>query len=82
MGVNGLFLVDPSAWNNVYGNGHAEVRKYFLPDAVNPNQIIAADSTAMLPAFSGEVLAQQKRLTRAYNDLLMQRLAKCAQSDN
>lgn len=87
IGVNELSFINPSAWKDIYGHGHAELRKYFPPNAVNPNQIIAANSSnhfrmrrAMLPAFSEKALAQQERLIRVYIDLLMQRLSQCAQS--
>lgn len=87
IGVNELSFIHPSAWKEIYGHGHAELRKYFPPNAVNPNQIIAANSSdhfrmrrAMLPAFSEKALAQQERLVRVYIDLLMQRLSECAQS--
>lgn len=87
LGVNELSFINPSAWKDIYGHGHAELRKYFPPNAVNPNQIIAANSSdhfrmrrAMLPAFSDKALAQQERLIRVYIDLLVQRLSECAQS--
>lgn len=88
IGVNELSFVHPSAWKDIYGHGHAELRKYFPPNSVNPNQIIAAGSSdhfrmrrAMLPAFSEKALAQQEPLIRVYIDLLVQRLSDCAQSD-
>ena len=87
IGVDELSFINPSAWKDIYGHGHAELRKYFPPNAVNPNQIIAASSSnhfrmrrAMLPAFSEKALAQQERLVRVYIDLLMKRLSECAQS--
>ncbi|CAN9264299.1 unnamed protein product [Alternaria alternata] len=86
-GVNELSFIHPSAWKDIYGHGHAELRKYFPPNSVNPNQVIAADASnhfrmrrAMLPAFSEKALAQQERLVRVYIDLLMQRLSECAAS--
>ncbi|KAF9702012.1 hypothetical protein EKO04_001058 [Ascochyta lentis] len=86
IGVNELSFISPSAWKDIYGHGHAELQKYFPPNAVNPNQIIAANSSnhfrmrrAMLPAFSEKALAQQERLIRVYIDLLVQRLSDCAQ---
>jgi cytochrome P450 len=89
IGVDELSFINPSAWKDIYGHGHAELRKYFPPNAVNPNQIIAANSSshfrmrrAMLPAFSEKALAQQERLVRVYIDLLMKRLSECAQSGN
>ena len=87
IGVNELSFITPSAWKDIYGHGHAELRKYFPPNTVNPNQIIAANSSnhfrmrrAMLPAFSEKALAQQERLIRVYIDLLVHRLSECAQS--
>lgn len=87
IGVDELSFINPSAWKDIYGHGHAELRKYFPPNAVNPNQIIAASSSshfrmrrAMLPAFSEKALAQQERLIRVYIDVLMERLSECAQS--
>ncbi|CAN9194728.1 unnamed protein product [Alternaria alternata] len=86
-GVNELSFIHPNAWKDIYGHGHAELRKYFPPNSVNPNQVIAADASnhfrmrrAMLPAFSEKALAQQERLVRVYIDLLMQRLSECAAS--
>ncbi|KAG9193964.1 hypothetical protein G6011_03999 [Alternaria panax] len=83
--VNGLSFINPAAWKDIYGHGHKELRKHFPPNSVNPNQIIAADSSnhfrmrrAMLPAFSEKALAQQERLVRVYLDLLVQRLGECA----
>lgn len=85
IGTNELSFISPAAWKDIYGHGHAELRKYFPPNAVNPNQIIAADSSnhfrmrrAMLPAFSEKALAQQERLVRIYVDLFIQRLSECA----
>ncbi|KAH6644308.1 putative cytochrome P450 oxygenase [Boeremia exigua] len=87
IGVDELSFVDPNAWKDIYGHGHAELRKYFPPNAVNPNQIIAADSgnhfrmrRAMLPAFSERALSQQEPLIRVYLDLLIQRLSEYAES--
>ncbi|KAJ4398236.1 hypothetical protein N0V91_010350 [Didymella pomorum] len=87
IGVDELSFINPSAWKDIYGHGHAELRKYFPPNAVNPNQIIAASPSnhfrmrrAMLPAFSEKALAQQERLVRVYIDLLMKRLSECAHS--
>lgn len=86
IGVDELSFINPSAWKDIYGHGHAGLRKYFPPNAVNPNQIIAASSSshfrmrrAMLPAFSEKALTQQERLIRVYIDLLMERLSECAQ---
>lgn len=85
IGVDELSFIHPSAWKDIYGHGHAELRKYFPPNVINPNQIIAAGSSdhfrmrrAMLPAFSEKALAQQEPLVRVYIDLLMQRLSECA----
>lgn len=87
IGVNELSFINASAWKDIYGHGHAELHKYFPPNSVNPNQIIAASTNdhsrmrrAMLPAFSEKALAQQERLIRVYIDLLMRRLSECAQS--
>lgn len=87
IGVNELSFIKPDAWKDIYGHGHAELRKYFPPNAVNPNQIIAAGSSdhfrmrrAMLPAFSEKALAQQERLIRIYVDLLVRRLGEYARS--
>ncbi|KAF1354170.1 cytochrome P450 [Lizonia empirigonia] len=87
IGVNELSFINPNAWKDIYGHGHAELRKYFPPKSVNSNQLIAANSSdhfrmhrAMLPAFSDKALAQQERLIRVYIDLLFQRLSECAQS--
>lgn len=87
IGVNELSFINPNAWKDIYGHGHAELRKYFPPKSVNSNQLIAANSSdhfrmrrAMLPAFSDKALAQQERLIRVYIDLLVQRLSECAQS--
>src|SRR5690242_2757397 len=87
IGVDELSFVHPSAWKDIYGHGHAELRKHFPPNTVNPNQIIAAGSSdhfrmrrAMLPAFSEKALAQQEPLVRVYIDLLVQRLSDCAHS--
>jgi cytochrome P450 len=86
IGVDELSFIDPSAWKDIYGHGHAELPKFFPAGTVNTNQIIAADSSnhfrmrrAMLPAFSEKALAQQERLIRVYIDLLMRRLGECAQ---
>ncbi|KAJ8117026.1 hypothetical protein OPT61_g1678 [Boeremia exigua] len=88
IGIDELSFIHPKAWKDIYGHGHAELRKDFPPYAVNPNQIIAADSgnhfrmrRAMLPAFSEKALAQQETLIRVYVDLLIQRLSECAQLD-
>jgi cytochrome P450 len=87
IGVNELSFINPNAWKDIYGHGHAELRKFFPPNTINPNQIIAANASdhfrmrrAMLPAFSEKALAQQERLIRVYIDLLCERLSECAQS--
>ncbi|KAJ4315443.1 hypothetical protein N0V94_005945 [Neodidymelliopsis sp. IMI 364377] len=87
IGVNELSFINPNAWKDIYGHGHAELRKFFPPNTVNPNQIIAANASdhfrmrrAMLPAFSEKALAQQERLIRVYIDLLSERLSDCSQS--
>ncbi|KAH7065992.1 putative cytochrome P450 oxygenase [Paraphoma chrysanthemicola] len=87
IGVDELSFIHPTAWKDIYGHGHAELRKHFPPNTNNPRQIIAANSSdhfrmrrAMLPAFSEKALAQQERLIRVYIDLLLQRLSECAQS--
>lgn len=88
VGTNELSFIDPAAWKDIYGHGHAELPKYFPPNTINPNQIIAAKSgdhfrmrRAFLPAFSEKALAQQESLIRVYLDLLIQRLSEFAQTD-
>ncbi|RAQ98712.1 cytochrome P450 [Stemphylium lycopersici] len=87
IGTNELSFINPNAWKDIYGHGHAELQKYYQPNTMNPKQIIAANPRdhfrmrrAMLPAFSEKALAQQERLIRVYIDLLVQRLAEYAQS--
>lgn len=87
IGANELSFINPNAWKDIYGHGHAELQKYYQPDTMNPKQIIAANPRdhfrmrrAMLPAFSEKALGQQERLIRVYIDLLVRRLAECAQS--
>ena len=88
VGPNELSFIDPNAWKDIYGHGHAELPKYFPQKSLNPNQIIAAKSSgdhfrmrrAFLPAFSDKALAQQEPLMRVYVDLLIKRLSECAES--
>ncbi|KAH7396293.1 cytochrome P450 [Pyrenochaeta sp. MPI-SDFR-AT-0127] len=87
IGENELSFIQPEAWKDIYGHGHAELSKYFPPNTVNPKKIIAAPGShhfrmrrAMLPAFSDKALSQQEHLIRVYVDLLMQRLTEVAES--
>lgn len=88
VGRNELSFIDPAAWKDIYGHGHAELKKYFPPNTINPNQIIATPSPsdhfrmrrAFLPAFSEKAIAQQEKLIRVYIDLLVQRLGELAEA--
>ncbi|KAI2615220.1 cytochrome P450 [Hypoxylon sp. NC1633] len=81
-----ISFINPQAWRDIYGHGHAEFPKSY-PKGINmdPNKIISANAAdhfrfrrAMLPAFSGQALAQQEPLIRVYVDLLVQRLREVA----
>ncbi|KAI1770481.1 cytochrome P450 [Hypoxylon cercidicola] len=85
---NQVSFINPQAWKDIYGHGHAELPKYF-PKGVpmDPKKIIAANAPdhfryrrAMLPAFSDKALAQQEPLIKVYVDLLMERLREVAET--
>ncbi|KAI0395499.1 cytochrome P450 [Xylariaceae sp. FL0594] len=83
---NAVLFLDPQAWKDIYGHGHAELPKHY-PDGYKANhkQIIWASPRnhfrmrrAMLPAFSDKALSQQEPLITTYVDLLIQRLREVA----
>ncbi|KAI0426235.1 cytochrome P450 [Xylaria sp. FL1042] len=85
---NEVLFLNPQAWKDIYGHGHAEFPKYY-PEGVHmhPKKIISSNSQnhfrlrrAMLPAFSDKALAQQEPLIRTYVDLLIQRLREVSET--
>ncbi|KAI1102933.1 cytochrome P450 [Jackrogersella minutella] len=81
-------FINPQAWKDIYGHGHAECPKYY-PEGINmdPKKIISANASdhfryrrAMLPAFSDKALSQQEPLIKVYVDLLIERLREVAQA--
>ncbi|KAI6081105.1 cytochrome P450 [Hypoxylon rubiginosum] len=85
---NQVSFINPQAWKDIYGHGHAEFPKYF-PKGIphDPHKIISANAAdhfrfrrAMLPAFSDKALAQQEPLIKVYVDLLMERLREVAET--
>ncbi|KAH8659808.1 cytochrome P450 [Xylariales sp. PMI_506] len=85
---NEVLFMNPEAWKDIYGHGHAEFPKYYPPGVhMNPKQIISSNAQdhfryrrAMLPAFSDKALVQQEPLMKVYIDLLIQRLHEVAGS--
>ncbi|KAI1819749.1 cytochrome P450 [Xylaria intraflava] len=80
--ANEVYFLNPQAWKDIYGHGHAEFPKH-EPEGLkmDPRKIVVANAKdhfrlrrAMLPAFSEKALSQQEPLIRAYVDLLIQRL--------
>ncbi|KAI1191912.1 cytochrome P450, partial [Nemania serpens] len=83
---NEVYFLNPQAWKDIYGHGHAEFPKYY-PEGVHmdPRKILSANPRdhfrlrrAMLPAFSDKALSQQEPLIRTYVDLLIKRLQEVA----
>ncbi|GAP88679.1 putative cytochrome p450 monooxygenase [Rosellinia necatrix] len=79
---NEVFFLNPQAWKDIYGHGHAEFPKFY-PEGANmhPKKIISSNAQdhfrlrrAMLPAFSDKALTRQEPLIRTYVDLLIRRL--------
>ncbi|OTA76189.1 hypothetical protein M434DRAFT_402544 [Hypoxylon sp. CO27-5] len=86
---NQVSFINPQAWKDIYGHGHADFPKSY-PKGINmdPKKIISANASdhfryrrAMLPAFSDKALSQQEPLIRVYVDLLVERLREVAQTD-
>lgn len=85
---NEVYFINPQAWKDIYGHGHAEFPKYY-PRGVHmdPRQIISSNAKdhfryrrAMLPAFSDKALVQQELLIQVYVDLLIKRLREVSES--
>ncbi|KAL7626103.1 hypothetical protein AAE478_002873 [Parahypoxylon ruwenzoriense] len=85
---NLVSFINPQAWKDIYGHGHAEFPKHY-PKGINmdPQKIISANASdhfryrrAMLPAFSDKALSQQEPLIRVYVDLLVERLREVAKT--
>jgi cytochrome P450 len=83
-----VYFLNPQAWKDIYGHGHAEFPKFY-PEGyhMNPKKIIASNPSdhfrlrrAMLPAFSDKALSQQEPLIRTYVDLLIQRLREISET--
>lgn len=83
---NEVYFLNPQAWKDIYGHGHAEFPKYY-PEGVriDPRKLLSANPRdhfrlrrAMLPAFSDKALSQQEPLIRTYVDLLIKRLQEVA----
>ncbi|KAI0376829.1 cytochrome P450 [Hypomontagnella monticulosa] len=83
---NQVSFINPQAWKDIYGHGHAEFPKFY-PKGIHmdPRKIISANASdhfryrrAMLPAFSDKALAQQEPLMKVYVDLLIERLQQLA----
>ncbi|KAI1393308.1 cytochrome P450 [Hypoxylon trugodes] len=83
-----LSFINPQAWKDIYGHGHAEFPKSY-PKGINMDtkKIISANSSdhfrfrrAMLPAFSDKALGQQEPLIKVYVDLLVERLREVART--
>ncbi|KAI1378435.1 cytochrome P450 [Hypoxylon crocopeplum] len=79
---NQISFINPQAWKDIYGHGHADFPKSY-PRGINmdPKKIISANPAdhfrfrrAMLPAFSDKALGQQEPLIKVYVDLLVERL--------
>ncbi|OTA98262.1 hypothetical protein M426DRAFT_70144 [Hypoxylon sp. CI-4A] len=83
-------FINPEAWKEIYGHGHAEFPKNYTRGIISdPKKIISANAAdhfrfrrAMLPAFSDKALGQQEPLIKVYVDLLVQRLREVAQTGN
>lgn len=87
---NAISFINPQAWKDIYGHGHAEFPKHY-PKGINmdPKKIISSNASdhfrfrrAMLPAFSDKALAQQEPLIKVYVDLLVERLREVSESGN
>jgi cytochrome P450 len=87
---NEVFFLNPQAWKDIYGHGHAEFPKKY-PEGVHmdPRKIISSNPKdhfrlrrAMLPAFSDKALSQQEALIGTYVDLLIQRLREVSDTAN
>ncbi|KAI0437905.1 cytochrome P450 [Xylaria telfairii] len=85
---NEVYFLNPQAWKDIYGHGHAEFPKFY-PEGVHmhPKKIISSNAQnhfrlrrAMLPAFSEKALMQQEPLIRTYVDLLIQRLREVSET--
>ncbi|KAI2636529.1 cytochrome P450 [Hypomontagnella submonticulosa] len=83
---NQVYFINPQAWKDIYGHGHADFPKHY-PKGIHmdPKKIISANASdhfryrrAMLPAFSDKALAQQEPLMKVYVDLLIERLREIA----
>ncbi|KAI1804330.1 cytochrome P450 [Daldinia bambusicola] len=88
IGPNAISFINPQAWKDIYGHGHAELPKHY-PKGINtdPKKIISSNASdhfrfrrAMLPAFSDKALAQQEPLVRVYVDLLIERLREVSET--
>ncbi|KAI0180600.1 cytochrome P450 [Hypoxylon sp. FL1284] len=86
IGPDQVSFIDPRAWKDIHGHGHADFPKW-LPKGMpmDPKKIISAGAAdhfryrrAMLPAFSDKALAQQEPLIKVYVDLLVERLREVA----
>ncbi|KAI3329931.1 cytochrome P450 [Ustulina deusta] len=85
---NEVYFLNPQAWKDIYGHGHAEFPKFY-PEGfhMHPKKIISSNAQdhfrlrrAMLPAFSDKALTQQEPLIRTYVDLLIQRLREVSET--
>ncbi|KAI0146938.1 cytochrome P450 [Xylariaceae sp. FL1272] len=89
VGPNSISFINPDAWKDIYGHGHAEFPKHFPAGIrMDKRSILASNATdhfryrrAMLPAFSDKALLQQEPLIRVYVDLLVKRLREVSQSN-
>lgn len=83
---NQVLFINPQAWKDIYGHGHAEFPKFYPKGfPADPKKIISSNAAdhfrfrrAMLPAFSDKALAQQEPLIKVYVDLLVERLREVA----
>ncbi|KAI1363826.1 cytochrome P450 [Xylaria arbuscula] len=86
---NEVLFLNPQAWKDIYGHGHAELPKFYPEGAhMHPKNIIASNAQdhfrlrrAMLPAFSDKALTQQEPLIRGYVDLLIKRLREVSETE-
>lgn len=84
--TNQISFINPQAWKDIYGHGHAELPKFFPKGiSMDPEKIISSNAKdhfryrrAMLPAFSDKALSQQEPLIKVYVDLLIERLREVA----
>lgn len=81
-------FINPQAWKDIYGHGHAEFPKFY-PKGIHmdPKRITSSNAQdhfryrrAMLPAFSDKALLQQEPLMKVYVDLLVEKLHEVAKT--